>query len=153
MNKRFITLTALLAALVCAAAQAQDTPQQVNVRAKVRADRPVGAVFRRPVEQGQLARLRGAVINQPDGETALVNLRFSYRIPPDTIALDEIIDLIIISIEDSTGAEFSTVSIDPNDVNLNPNRVPLDYSATLYIPEDALENGYFVRVRVFGNYE
>lgn len=59
----------------------------------------------------------------------------------------------MISTEDADGVEFSTVSIDPNDINLNPNRVPLDYAATLYIPGDARQRGYFVRVRVFGNYE
>jgi hypothetical protein len=31
--------------------------------------------------------------------------------------------------------------------------VPLSYSATLYIPDDARRNGYFARVQVFGNYE
>lgn len=153
MNKHLIVLTALLALALTTAAQAQDTPLQVDARVKVNANRPIGAIFRRPIEEGQPARLRGTVLNQPGGETALVDLRFSYRIPPGTIALDEIIDRIVISVEDAAGGEFSTVSIDPNDINLNPNRVPLDYAATLYIPDDARQNGYFVRVRVFGNYE
>ena len=153
MKKHLIVPITLLTLALATGAQAQDAPLQVDARVRVNPNRPVGAIFRRPIEEGQPARLRGVVMNQAGGETALIDLRFSYRIPPGTIALDEIIDRIVISVEDSAGGEFSTVSIDPNDINLNPNRVPLDYSATLYIPDGARQNGYFVRVRVFGNYE
>jgi len=153
MKKHLIVLTTLLAWALATDAWAQTAPLQVDVRVRVNPDRTIGAIFRRPVQEGQPARLRGVILNQPGGETARVDLRFSYRIPPGTIALDEIINRIVISVEDSTGTEFSHVSIEPNDIHLNPNRVPLDYSATLYIPEDAREDGYFVRVRVFGNYE
>jgi hypothetical protein len=38
-------------------------------------------------------------------------------------------------------------------VPLNPNRVPLSYSATLYKPPRSGRNAYIARVQVFGNYE
>jgi len=61
---------------------------------------------------------------------------------------------IVILIEDQDGNEFSTVTIDPNTINLNPNRVPLRYSATLYTPIiERGGNGYTVQIQVFGNYE
>jgi hypothetical protein len=73
------------------------------------------------------------------------------------IALDEIVSRIVISIEDAAGNEFSTVTIDPNTIPLNPNRLPLYYSVTLYTPAisnaPGRGNGYFARVQVYGNYE
>ncbi len=81
-----------------------------------------------------------------------MKLHFNYKTDAD-IALDEIISLIVISLENSSGIEIARATIDPNDVNLNPKRVPLHYSATLYKPEHAATAGYIVRVRVYGNYE
>jgi hypothetical protein len=37
-----------------------------------------------------------------------------------------------VSTSDRVGNEFSRITIDPNTVQLNPNRAPLPYSATLY---------------------
>jgi hypothetical protein len=134
-----------------AAVAQEEPPLQEDIRVRVNGNPPVGANFSRQIEPGE-ARVRGRVLNLEGGETALVTLVFNYR-SDAPIALDEIISRIVISIEDSQGGEFSTVTIDPNSINLNPNRVPLSYSATLYIPDDARRNGYFARVQVFGNYE
>lgn len=146
-----ILLSALAVFAPLTALAQEEPPLQEDIRVRVNGNRPVGANFSRQIEPGE-ARVRGRVLNLEGGETALVTLVFNYRIDAP-IALDEIISLIVISIEDSEGNEFSTVTIDPNDVNLNPNRVPLTYSATLYIPDGARRNGYFARVQVFGNYE
>ncbi len=85
-----------------------------------------------------------------DGDTVRVDLRFDYRIPPETIALDEFIDRIELTTEDRSGVAGS-VTIDTNLVNLNPNRAALLYRATLYRPGTA--GAYVARVRVYGNYE
>ena len=91
--------------------------------------------------------------NLPGGETTLVALRFDYSTNAD-IALDEIVSRIVITIEDALGNEFSIVTIDPNTIHLNANRVPLYYSASLYIPSTVHGgNGYIARVQVHGNYE
>ena len=91
--------------------------------------------------------------NLPGGETALVTLQFDYRTQAE-IALDELISQIVILIEDEDGNEFSTVTIDPNTIHLNPNRVPLYYSATLYTPIiERGGKGYTARIQVYGNYE
>lgn len=141
---------ALLSAPLTALAQ-EGPPLQVDAR--VRAKRTdVGATFQRKIQPG-LATVEGRLRNEPGGETARVTLHFDYKIDGD-LALDEIISLIVISLEDADGKEFSRATIDPNEVNLNPNRVPLDYSATLYKPPPTGDGrGYVVRVRVFGNYE
>lgn len=81
-----------------------------------------------------------------------MKLRFDYKTDAD-VALDEIISLIVISLENADGREVARSTIDPNSVNLNPNRVPLHYCATLYKPTLAATRGYIVRVRLFGNYE
>jgi hypothetical protein len=136
------------------AAFAQDqAPVQADVRVRVNNNRrPVATAFNASLAPGA-ATLEGSVSNLPGAETALVALRFDYAIDAD-IALDEIISQIVVSIEDGAGHTFSTVAIDPNTIHLNPNRVPLYYSATLYIPEHTRgRNGYVVRVRVLGNYE
>lgn len=146
-----ILLSALAAFAPLAALAQEEPPIQVDARVRVNGNRPVGANFGRRIEPGD-ATVRGRVLNLEGGETALVTLVFNYRIDAP-IALDEIISRIVVSIEDSEGNEFSTVTIDPNSINLNPNRVPLSYSATLYIPDDARRNGYFARVQIFGNYE
>jgi hypothetical protein len=70
------------------------------------------------------------VQNLAGGETVFVSLHFDYRTKAD-IAFDELISQIVISTRDRAGNEFSRVVTDPNAAPLNPNRVPLDYSATL----------------------
>jgi hypothetical protein len=97
------------------------------------------------------ATMTAVLRNQPGGETVRVDLTFDYRVPPG-IVFDEIIDRIEIAVETLAGAPFSTpTTIDPGEINLNPNRVPLTYRATLYHPADPA--GYVVRLRLFGNYE
>ena len=88
----------------------------------------------------------------PGGETVLVSLRFDYNSDAD-IALDELINQIVVSTSDKAGNEFSRVTIDPNTVPLNPNRAPLYYSATLYHPPRNGRSLYLARIQVFGNYE
>src|SRR5438094_253056 len=131
---------------------AQNEPLQVDVRLRVKRNHGLGAHFERQIAGGE-ATVSGRVHNLPGGETALVMLQFDYRTNAE-IALDEIVSRIVVSIEDSSGNEFSIVTIDPNTIPLNPNRVPLYYSATLYTPTIARgENGYIARVQVYGNYE
>lgn len=145
-----LTCTALASAPLNAAAQ-ETAPLQVNARVWVGSN-DMGASFERRIRPGD-AMMSARVRNLPSGETALVSLHFNYKINAD-FALDEIISLIVISIEDRAGHEFSRSTIDPNEINLNPNRAALDYSATLYtanVPHP--ESGYVVHVRVFGNYE
>jgi hypothetical protein len=126
-------------------------PLQVDVRVRAKGN-GMGAFFQRQIATGT-AMVSGRVKNLPGNETALVTLRFDYHTNAD-IALDEIIDRIVISIEDLSGNQFSTVTIDPDTIHLNPNRVPLYYSTTLYTPDrPRIRGGYFVHVQVFGNYE
>lgn len=95
--------------------------------------------------------MKAVLRNQRGGETVRVDLVFDYRVRPG-IVFDEIIDRIEIVVETITGEPFSEPTIiDPGTINLNPNRVPLAYRATLYHPADPA--GYVVRVRLFGNYE
>ncbi len=95
------------------------------------------------------ATVSGTVRNQLDGNAVQVDLLFDYR-TDDAIFFDEIIVRIEISTENASGT-YGFASIDPNYVNLNPNRVSLSYRATLYFPTEAI--GYVGRVKVFGNYE
>jgi hypothetical protein len=95
------------------------------------------------------ARFTLRASNRPDGRTVQVALNFRYPIPPDTIALDEIIDRIVVETSSDGFEDFGRVELDPNDVHLNPNSSKLNYRLTLYRPESA----YKIRVRVFGNYE
>ncbi len=129
-------------------------PLQLDVRLHVKRNHGLGGSFERQLEGGE-ATVSGRVHNLPGGETALVMLQFDYRTTAD-IALDELVSQIVISIEEADGSEFSTVTIDPNTIHLNPNRVPLHYFATLYTPNTAHgrnRSGYIVRVQVSGNYE
>jgi hypothetical protein len=103
--------------------------------------------FVRTIAPGD-ARVVGRVRARPGRETVQVELEFDYRIPGDLIALDEIICEIDVTVQDTAGNEVARSVIDPNAINLNPNRVPLFYATTLYIGEGAA-----VRVRVRGNYE
>ena len=150
--------TLMVSFVVCAAtfcafrADAQtDAPLQVDVTVPAKPT-GLGASFERRLEPGD-ATVAGRVRNLPGSETTLVTLTFNYKVNAD-FALDEIIALIVITIQDSEGNEFSRVTIDPNMINLNPNRVPLYYSATLYTPaQKHPRTGYRVHVQVFGNYE
>ena len=149
-NARLIALFGVVLVPLHAVAQV-DAPLQLDVRVPVKST-GLGVSFQRPLEPGG-ATVSVRMHNLPGKETALVRLTFNYAIKAD-FALDEIISLIVITIEDSTGVEFSRATIDPNTVPLNPNREPLSYCVTLYTPtrEDP-HAGYTVRVQVFGNYE
>jgi hypothetical protein len=128
-----------------------DAPLQLDMRVPVKST-GLGVSLQRPLEPGG-ATVSVRVRNLPGKETALVRLTFNYAIKAD-FALDEIISLVVITIEDSTGGEFSRATIDPNTVSLNPNREPLSYSATLYTPTPEHPHAdYTLRVQVFGNYE
>lgn len=153
MHKGILTpilLTVLSTAPMAATAQ-EAPPLQVDARVQAEGTGRVAATFQRQIKPG-VATVSGRVRNLPGGETALVKLHFDYDTAAD-FALDVIISLIVISLENASGNEVARATIDPNDVNLNPNRVPLHYSATLYKPELAATRGYLVRVRVYGNYE
>ena len=106
---------------------------------------PVG--FQQKLAPGD-ARVVGRAWPQRGRETVRVDLRFDYRIPKDVIAFDEIICEIEVLVEDATGQEVARSVIDPNSINLNPNRVPLSYATTLY-----KSGGTALRVRIRGNYE
>ena len=126
-------------------------PLQVDVRVRVKSNHGFGTSFERQLDPGA-ATVEARIHNLPGGETAFVTLRFDYRTNAD-IALDEIISQIVISIEDANGNAFSTTTIDPNTIALNPNRAPLYYSATLYTPKVTRRAGYIAHVQVYGNYE
>jgi hypothetical protein len=150
-TKLIRNLLITFAALAPVVAIAQDAPLQVDVQVRAKPT-GFGASFHRELDGGG-ATVFGRVQNLPGNQTALVTLQFDYKTRAD-IALDEIIDRIVISIEDLGGNVFSTATIDPNTVPLNPNRVPLYYSATLYTPDAGPKgSGYVVHVQVFGNYE
>jgi hypothetical protein len=84
-------------------------------------------------------------------DAVTVDLVFRYRLPPDTIGFDELIQNIDVATEDAAGQPRSTSTIETNLIPLNPNRVPLSYRVTLYRPTEAPT--YQVHVKVFGNYE
>jgi hypothetical protein len=129
----------------------EQAPLQLDVRVRVNRSGDIPVRFHSRIQGGD-AVLKGRVINSRNGETALVSLRFVYNTNAD-IALDELISQIVISTSDTAGNEFSRITIDPNTVPLNPNRAPLNYSATLYKPPRGARNIYITRVQVFGNYE
>src|SRR3982751_6005618 len=149
---RLLTLVCWLLPLMVASAQ-ELPPLQANTVVRVTNNRSLRTVFFSGQLNGGPATFSGSVSNLPGGDTAFVALRFDYRTSAD-IALDEIIARIEITVEDLDGNIFSTAAIDPNTIHLNPNRVPLYYSATLYKPAGSGgRRGYFVRTKVFGNYE
>lgn len=152
MKLRFVASALLLSCFLAETGVAQEqAPLQADVRVRVGYTNRRLISFQTPLEGGG-ATLRGSVQNLPGGETALISLRFDYRTEAD-IALDELLSQIVISTIDKAGNEFSTVTIDPNSGPLNPNRVPLSYSATVYRPPRTNRDSYTVRIRVFGNYE
>jgi hypothetical protein len=123
-------------------------PLQANVAVDVPAGGGESAQVAGALDGGG-ATFTANVTNREDLRTAVVSLRFVYRIPPDTIALDEIVNRIVVETRDQNGERFGRTVIDPNDINLNPNGPTLVYRATMYRPEEA----YRLRIRVFGNYE
>jgi hypothetical protein len=152
--KALSRLIPLASIFPCLAASGQErAPLQANAAVQVNDHRAATTVsFSAPLEGGP-ATLTGSVSNLPGSDTALIALKFDYRTQTD-FALDEIIGRIVIAIEDSDGNAFSISRINPNTIHLNPNRVPLYYSATLYTPEPTRRHqDYVVRVHVFGNYE
>lgn len=129
----------------------EQAPVQADVRVRVDFNTRRLISFRADLEGGE-ATLRGTVRNLPGGETVLMQLEFDYRTRAD-IALDELISRIVVATTDQSGNEFSKVTIDPNTVPLNPNRVALYYSGTVYRPSRAGHRFFVVRIQVFGNYE
>jgi hypothetical protein len=109
------------------------------------------AGFAEPIESGP-ARVTGIARNLR-GDAVQLDLTFRYRLPRDTIALDEVIERIEITTETPEGEVFFATTIDTQLIPLNPNRTPLFYRATLYHPDAESGERYVVRVRVFGNYE
>jgi hypothetical protein len=133
---------------LAATAAASQTLQLVTV-VSVPADRRGAVRFEAPIEPGD-ATLSGVARNLRGGAVQ-VDLAFRYRVPRDTIALDEVIERIEIATETTEGDVFLASAIDTQLIPLNPNRVPLLYRVTLYHPEEVEE--YVLRVRVIGNYE
>ena len=138
---------AVLAWLAAEAVAAQGL-QLVTV-VSVPAERRGSVRFEAPIEPGA-ATLHGVARNLRGGAVQ-VDLEFDYRVPRDTIALDEVIERIEVSTETTGGEVFLAATLDTALIPLNPNRVPLLYRVTLYHPEEVPE--YVLRVRVFGNYE
>ena len=129
----------------------EQLPLQADLRVRVNYNERELVSFRTILEGGE-AMLRGTVQNFPGGETCFVQLHFDYRTDAN-IALDELISQIVIWTNDRTGNEFSKVTIDPNSVPLNPNRVRLHYAGTVYKPPRNSRTSYVVGIQVFGNYE
>jgi hypothetical protein len=127
----------------------QGPPLQANAFVDMPDDNEGQAAIKGVRLDGGGARFTVRASNRPDGRTVQVALNFRYPIPPDTIALDEIIDSIVVETSAEGFEAFGRVDLDPNEVNLNPNSSKLRYRLTLYRPESA----YRIRVRVFGNYE
>jgi hypothetical protein len=146
------TRTAFLALLALAApvgpSLAADAPLQADITVGMPRNDQSRGDFSAELDGGD-ALMIGRIRNREDGRTALVQLRFVYRIPPDTIALDEILDEIHLELHDRDGNRIAEAEIDPHETNLNPNGPTLSYRVTMYRPVSA----YKLRVRVFGNYE
>ncbi len=99
--------------------------------------------------EGGGAEAFAVAINGDDGRTVEVRFRFSYSIPPDTVALDEIVDHVAVVTVDASGNAIGSARLRTGQINVNPNGPWIRYRVTLYRPESP----YRVRVRVFGNYE
>jgi hypothetical protein len=144
-----------VAAVACLVALATAAPAvaqnlQVDLSIPVEAGKRAKVRFGALVESGP-ATLRGVARNLKGGEAVQVDLLFDYRIPRDTIGLDELIERIEVETRFPDGSVFNAAVIDTQLVPLNPNRVPLAYRVTLYVPPDT--PSYVLGVRVFGNYE
>ncbi len=152
MRPCFVVAALLLGCFASQVVPAQEQPPlQADVRVRVNYNDRGLVTFRAVLEGGE-ATLRGTVQNFPGGETSFIQLHFDYRTDAN-IALDELISQIVIWTSDRSGNEFSKVTIDPNFVPLNPNRVPLHYAGTVYRPSRGNRTAYVVRIQVFGNYE
>jgi hypothetical protein len=137
---------ALVLALGLAAPAAAQCPQPAQVD-EVLDVSGSSAVLQTKIAPGD-ARLRVRATPMFRRDVVRADLRFAYPVPRGTIAFDELVCRIELSVEDAQGAILSRAAIETDDVHLNPNRVPLAYRVTLY-----LNGGERVRVRVFGNYE
>jgi len=153
MRPCFVVPAVLLGGLAFQIVRGQvvQPPLQADLQVRVNYSERNLVSFRAVLEGGE-AVLRGTVQNFPGGETSFVQLHLDYRTDAN-IALDELISQIVIWTNDRTGNEFSKVSIDPNSVPLNPNRVRLHYAGTVYKPPRNNRTFYVVGVQVFGNYE
>jgi hypothetical protein len=152
MRPCFVVAALLLGCFASQVVPAQEqSPLQADVRVRVNYNERDLVSFRVVLEGGE-ATLRGTVQNFPGGEISFIQLHFDYRTDAN-IALDELISQIVIWTSDRTGNEFSKVTIDPNSVPLNPNRVPLHYAGTVYKPPRNNRTSYVARIQVFGNYE
>jgi hypothetical protein len=138
-------LAFVLAVALPAVSLAQDAPLQAELAVTID-DEPHASTVK--VLDGGTARVRIRV-SSANETTARVIVRFGYSIPPDTIAFDEIIDLIRIETETLDEETSGRVEIDPNEINLNPNGRALRYQVMLNRPAGT----YRTRVLVFGNYE
>src|SRR5512133_2620082 len=133
MRPCFVVAAVLLNCFAYQVVVAQEQPPlQADIRVRVNYNDRNLVSFRVVLEGGE-AMLRGTVQNFPGRETSFVQLHFDYRTDAD-IALDELINQIVIGTIDRTGNEFSKVTIDPNSVPLNPNRASLHYAGTVYKP-------------------
>jgi hypothetical protein len=141
-----LPLLTVLAAVSPAAAQL--APLQASVATQVAGDAGASRELFATLDGG-MARVHARITNRDDLRTATAVVRFTYTVPPDTIALDEIVDRIAVAVRTAAGERFSRASLDPHEINLNPNSSSLAYRLTLYRPAGA----YRVRIRVFGNYE
>lgn len=139
----------LLALVLLAGTSASAQGLQLVTAVSVPADRKGAVRFEAPIAPGE-ATLSGVARNLRRGAVQL-DLALRYRVPRDTIALDEVIERIEVATETATGEPFQSAAIDAQLIPLNPNRVPLLYRVTLYHPEEV--EAYVLRVRVFGNYE
>jgi hypothetical protein len=142
-------LLSAAAAVLLAAAPARAQELQVDATMSLPGDARGVARFSERIEPGD-ARVSGVARNLRGGAVQ-VDLVFRYRLPPDTIAFDEVIERIELTTETPQGDVFLASTLDTQLIPLNPNRTELRYRATLYHPEEP--GDYVLRVRVFGNYE
>jgi acyl dehydratase len=150
---RAILLAASLALLLAHAARAGEPihPLQVELALPVSTAPSGKARSLVPIEHEGIATLRTVVRNQRDGETTRVDLKLDYRVPPGTIALDELVERIEVETATAEGDLFQQVAIDAQLITLNPNRARLQYRVTLFHPTEGAS--YLVRLRLYGNYE
>ena len=123
---------------------------QVDLDVSVPTNAGGSARFEAPIGETGPATLSGVARNRKGGAVQ-VDLLLRYRIPRDTIALDEVVERIEVSTETFAGDPFLAATLDTALIPLNPNRTPLRYRVTLYHPEEG--ESYRLRMRLFGNYE
>jgi hypothetical protein len=127
------------------------SPLQVELALPIATARSGQAKSLVPIEEGGLATLLTAARNQRDGETVRVDLVLDYRVPRDTIALDELVERIEVETATAEGELFQQAAIDAQLITLNPNRARLFYRVTLFHPAE--DESYLLRLRLYGNYE